>query len=231
MINWWCTTRQRMSIGKLNRFHVLLQELRTCWHWGWKGGLLHSWLVIGHFDHMSLRSSHDNVCVYVQVWNRVQFSRVLWGPGVQLGKQCRTACAVSLGRKPRWHQQGSLDSHTHTHTLWARENDACELHVLESTHRIEAPAHLSGGVSIIPRPNTSLLILTQIVERILMSLVCVHRKNSGIVWGALFSSERSPLYQCLCAESLCKAEFLITCCEQHSRCTVMLFAQTTSKPK
>lgn len=111
--------------------------------------------------------------------------------------------------------------HTYTHTLWVRTNAECELNVLESTRRVEAPAHPSGGVSILPRPNTSLLILTQIVERILMGLLCVHRKNSGIV--------SVPLYQRLCAESLCKVGCLITCCKHHSRCTVMLFAQTISQ--
>jgi len=111
---------------------------------------------------------------------------------------------------------------THIYTLWVRTNAECELNVLESTRRVKAPAHRSGCISILPRPNTSLLILTQIVEMILMGLLCVHRKNSGIVSAV-------PLYQRLCAESLCKVGFLIACCKHHSRCTVMLFAQTISQ--
>lgn len=53
---------------------------------------------------------------------------------------------------------------------------------------MEAPAHSSDADPVTPRPNSSLLILTQIVERILMGLVCVHRKNSGIVLDGLFIS-------------------------------------------
>lgn len=170
----------RLGMSKLGPFwfKVHLREFAYMLAFRMDRQLL-TFLAIRNFVPLSLRASHDNLCGCVQVWNRVKFLWVLWGPEVQLGKQCWTACAVSLGRKPRWHQQGSSD--THIHTLRVRTNAECELNVLESTRRVEAPAHPSGGVSILPRPNTSLLILTQIVERILMGLLCVHGKNSGIV--------------------------------------------------